>query len=98
LSKSHRCVAREWGKEKSLLTAGASGSITNDQRSLLLYRPALRLIARLALVAMYSGGRRSFSSRERANDVNAELPLHEGDDPPVVEVGEDRSRAQLDVC
>jgi hypothetical protein len=26
--------------------------------------------------------------------VDAELPLHEGDDPPLVEVGEDRSRAQ----
>jgi hypothetical protein len=26
--------------------------------------------------------------------VDAELPLHEGDDPPMVEVGEDRSRAK----
>jgi hypothetical protein len=69
LSKSHRCVARERGKGESLLTAGASGSITNDQRSSLLCHPALRLMARLTLVAAYSGGKRSFSNREHANDV-----------------------------
>jgi hypothetical protein len=40
-------------REEGLLTAGASGSITNDQRSLLLCRPALRLMACLALVAAY---------------------------------------------
>jgi hypothetical protein len=54
---------------ESLLIAGASGSITNDQRSSLLCRLALRLMARLALVDTYSGGKRSFSNRERANDV-----------------------------
>jgi hypothetical protein len=54
LSGSHRCVARELGKDESLLTAGASGSMTNDQSSSLLYSPALRLMARLALVAAYS--------------------------------------------
>jgi hypothetical protein len=29
---------------------------------------------------------------------DAELPLHEGDDLPVVEVHEDRSRAQPGIC
>jgi hypothetical protein len=47
----------------------ALGSMMNDQRSSLLCGTDLRLIARLALVAAYSRGRRSCSSRERANDV-----------------------------
>jgi hypothetical protein len=46
-----------------------SGSITNDQRSSWLCGTNLRLTARLALVASYSGSRRSYSSRERVNDV-----------------------------
>jgi hypothetical protein len=54
LSRPHRCVARERGREEGLLTAGASGSIANDQRSSLLCRLALRLMARLVLVAVYS--------------------------------------------
>jgi hypothetical protein len=54
LSGLHQCVAREQGKEQSPLTARASGSMTNDQSSSLLYRPALRLMACLALVAAYS--------------------------------------------
>jgi hypothetical protein len=37
--------------------------MTNDQRSSLLFF-ALRLTTRLALVAAYSGGKRSCSSRE----------------------------------
>jgi hypothetical protein len=41
-------------KGEGLLTTGVSGSITNDQRSSLLCRLALRLMARLALVAAYS--------------------------------------------
>jgi hypothetical protein len=41
----------------------------NDQRSSLLCLTALRLMARLALVAAYSKGRRSGSNRERANDT-----------------------------
>jgi hypothetical protein len=40
--------------EEDLLTARALGSIMNDQRSLLLCLMALRLMARLALVAAYS--------------------------------------------
>jgi hypothetical protein len=54
LSRSHRCVTTERGKEESVLTAGASGSMTNNQSSSLLYRPALRLMARLTLVAAHS--------------------------------------------
>jgi hypothetical protein len=44
-----------------------SGSITNDQRPSLIFLTALRLTARLALVAAYSGGRRSWIDRERAS-------------------------------
>jgi hypothetical protein len=65
-------MARRGGiKEKgeSPLTGGASGSITNDQRSSLLCLTALRLMARLALVAAYSRGRRSCTNRECANDT-----------------------------
>jgi hypothetical protein len=62
-----------------MLTDWASGSITNDQRSSSLCGTALRLIARLARVAVYSLGKRSCSSRERAHLKDAELPLHEGD-------------------
>jgi hypothetical protein len=59
-------------------------------------------MARLALVAAYSRGRRSCTNRERQRYrvsrllhlEDAELPLHEGDDPPVVEVRENRGRAQ----
>jgi hypothetical protein len=40
----------------SLLTVGASGSITNDQRLSLSCLTALRLMACLALVASYSRG------------------------------------------
>jgi hypothetical protein len=58
-----------------LLTVGASGSITNDQRSSLLCLMALRLMARLALVAAYSRGRRSGRNRERANDVGLAASL-----------------------
>jgi hypothetical protein len=42
-------------------------------------------MARFTLVVAYSKGKRSCSNHERTN---------EGDDPPVVEVGEDRSCAQ----
>jgi hypothetical protein len=62
-------------EEGSLLTTGASGSITNDPRALLPYRTALRLMARLALVAAYSGGRRSCSSRKRANAIGLATSL-----------------------
>jgi hypothetical protein len=75
LSRSRRCVARERGKEEGLLTAGASGSITNDQRSSLLCRLALRLMARLALVAAYSRRKWSCSNRERANAVGLAASL-----------------------
>jgi hypothetical protein len=54
-------------KGKSPLTGGVSGSITNDQRPSLIFLTALRLTARLALVAAYSGGRRSWIDRERAS-------------------------------
>jgi hypothetical protein len=54
LSKPCWYVAREREREEGLLTTWVSGSITNDQRSSLLCRPALRLMARLALVAAYS--------------------------------------------
>jgi hypothetical protein len=57
-------------------------------------------MARLALVAAYSRRRRSERNCERASDtgldaslVDVELPLHERDDSPVVEVRENRSRA-----
>jgi hypothetical protein len=56
-------------KGKSPLTGRASGIITNDQRLSLLCLTALRLMARLALVAAYSGGRRSGSNHEHANDT-----------------------------
>jgi hypothetical protein len=41
----------------------------------LLCRPALRLMARLALVAAYSLGKRSCSNRERANAVGLAASL-----------------------
>jgi hypothetical protein len=41
----------------------------NDQRSSLLCLTALRLMARLALVAAYSRGRRSCTHRERASNT-----------------------------
>jgi hypothetical protein len=41
-------------KGKNPLTSGPSGSMTNDQRSSLLVLTALRLTARLALVAAHS--------------------------------------------
>jgi hypothetical protein len=62
-------MARHGGiKEKgeNPLTGGASGSIMNDQRSSSLCLTALRLTARLALVAAYSRGKRSERNRERA--------------------------------
>jgi hypothetical protein len=71
----HRYVAREREREEGLLTAGVSGSITNDQRSPLLRHPALRLMACLALVAAYCGGKRSYNNRERANDVGLAASL-----------------------
>jgi hypothetical protein len=40
LSRSHWCVTRERGEDGGLLTAGASCSITNDQRSSLSCRMA----------------------------------------------------------
>jgi hypothetical protein len=105
VSESHRRVRRNKGKG-SLLTAGASGSITNDQRSSLPCLTALKLMARLALVAVYSGGMvaQQLRTRQRhrvgrlAHLIDAELPLHEGDDPPMKEVREDRSRPQPGVC
>jgi hypothetical protein len=60
---------------ESLLTAGALGSITNDQRSSLLCHPAMRLMAHLALMAAYSDRKWSFSNRERANDVGLAASL-----------------------
>jgi hypothetical protein len=42
------------GGGESPLTSGPSGSITNDQRSSLLFLTALSLMVRLALVAAYS--------------------------------------------
>jgi hypothetical protein len=72
--------------------------MTNDQSPLLLCRPALWLMPRLPLMAAYSGGEaivQQLRARQRhrvgcvAHLVDAELPLHEGDDLPVVEVGED---------
>jgi hypothetical protein len=74
--------------------------MTNDQRSSWLCLMALRLMARLALVAAYSWGKGSGRLRQRhgvgrlIHLENAESPLHEGDDPPVVEVREDRGCAQ----
>jgi hypothetical protein len=41
----------------------------NDQKSSLLCGTDLRLIARLALITAYCGGKRSCSSIECANDV-----------------------------
>jgi hypothetical protein len=82
---------RNKGKGGSLLTGAAF--------------TALRLMALLALVAAYSRGKRSCTNRERASNtglasthlVDTELPLHEGDDPPVVEVRKDQSRTQPSV-
>jgi hypothetical protein len=59
----------------SLLTGGASGSITNDQRSSLPCLTALRLMARLALVTAYYGGKLSRSSRERTSDTGLAVSL-----------------------
>jgi hypothetical protein len=61
------CGGRIKEKGRSPLTGGALGSITNDQRSSLLFLTVLRLMARLAHVAAYSGGRRSCTNRERAS-------------------------------
>jgi hypothetical protein len=47
----------------------------NDQRSSLLCGTDLRLIACLARVAAYSWGKRSYSSRERANDTGLAASL-----------------------
>jgi hypothetical protein len=47
----------------------------NDQSSSLLCRLALRLMARLALMAAYSRGKRSCSNRERANDTGLAASL-----------------------
>jgi hypothetical protein len=88
---------------EDLLTSGPSGSIANDQRLSSPSLMALRLMVRHALVVVYSCGRRSGSSRDYASATgsavpphleDAEPPLHARDDPPVVEVGEDRGRAQ----
>jgi hypothetical protein len=53
-SRPRRCTARDQGGKGSLLTAGASGSMTNDQRSPRPRGTDLRLIARLVLIAAYS--------------------------------------------
>jgi hypothetical protein len=72
--------------------------MTNDQSSSWSFLTALRLMARRALVAAYSCGKGSRSSRDCDSATgfnrlvhlkNAEPPLHEGDDPPVVDVGKD---------
>jgi hypothetical protein len=89
-------------KGKSSLTDRPSGSITNDQRSSLLFLTALRLIAHLALVTLYSRGMVLYQPRARQRHMvgrlvhleDAEPPLYEGDDPPVVKVRENRGRAQ----
>jgi hypothetical protein len=47
----------------------------NDQRSSLMCRSTLRLMAHLAFVAAYSRGRRSCRNRERANDVGLAASL-----------------------
>jgi hypothetical protein len=60
---------------ESLLTGGASGSITNDQKSSLLCLTALRLMARLALVAAYSRGKRLCTNHERASDTGLAVSL-----------------------
>jgi hypothetical protein len=53
-SRPRWCATRDQGGKGSLLTAGASGSMTNDQRSSRPCGTDLRLIACLALVAAYS--------------------------------------------
>jgi hypothetical protein len=58
-------------KRGCLLTCGASGSITNDQRLSSLCLTALRLMARLARVAAYSRGKRSCTNRECASDTGS---------------------------
>jgi hypothetical protein len=55
-------------RRRGALTGGASGSITDDQRSSSLCDTHLRLTARLTLVAAYSGRRHSYSSWEHASD------------------------------
>jgi hypothetical protein len=69
MSESQWRIADEKSKGGSLLTDRASGSITNDQRSSMSCLKALRLMARLALMAAYSRGKRSCSNHERANDT-----------------------------
>jgi hypothetical protein len=70
MSEPRQRVAEGQGKKgENPLTGGASGSIMNDQRSSSLCLTALRLMARLALVAAYSRGRRSETNRERASDT-----------------------------
>jgi hypothetical protein len=87
----------------ALLTSGPSGSMTNDQSAVSSFLMTLRMTVRLTLVAAYSYGRRSGSSRDCASSTgsnvsphleDAELPLHERNDPPVVEVRENRGRGQ----
>jgi hypothetical protein len=55
-------------------------------------------MARRAWVAANARGKGSGSSRDLANAtgsaVSVERPLHQGDDPPMVEVGENNSRSQ----
>jgi hypothetical protein len=69
----HDTKTREEGRGP--LTVGASGRITNNQRSSLLCGTNLTLIAHLALIVAYSGGRRSCSSREHASDVGLAASL-----------------------
>jgi hypothetical protein len=75
----------------------------NDQSATSSFLTALRLTGRLTLVAKYSCARRSGSSRNCVNATgvgllvhlgDAEPPLHERDDPLVVEVRENQGRAQ----
>jgi hypothetical protein len=63
-------------------------------------------MAHLALVAAYSRGevvvyqpraRQRHGVGRLVHIEDAELPLHEGNDPPVVKVREDRSRTQPSV-
>jgi hypothetical protein len=62
-------------KRGCLLIGGASGSITNDQRSSSLCLTALRLMARLARVAAYSRGKRLCTNRERASDTGSAVSV-----------------------
>jgi hypothetical protein len=73
--------------------------MTNDQRSPSVCLTALRLTARLALVPasrilLRKALRKEPRARQRhgvgrlVHLEDAELPLHEGDDPPVAEVRE----------